>query len=48
VAGSILIGGLTSSSLTGIDYNPAVPAAVKAQADVELAGGVPFISDADL
>ncbi|HTF58709.1 MAG TPA: MFS transporter, partial [Actinomycetes bacterium] len=31
-----------------IDQNPAVPDSVKAQADVELAGGVPFISDADL
>jgi hypothetical protein len=48
LAGSILIAGLTSSFLTGIDQNPAVPAEVKAQADVELAGGVPFISDADL
>jgi hypothetical protein len=48
LAGSILIAALTSSFLTGIDQNPAVPASVKAQADVELGGGVPFISDADL
>jgi hypothetical protein len=48
LAGSILIAFLTSSFLTGIDQNPTVPAAVKSQADVELAGGVPFISDADL
>jgi MFS family permease len=48
LAGSILIAALTSSFLTGIQQNPAVPAEVKAQADVELAGGVPFISDADL
>jgi EmrB/QacA subfamily drug resistance transporter len=48
LAGSILIAALTSSFLTGIQQNPAVPDSVKAQADVELAGGVPFISDADL
>jgi MFS family permease len=48
LAGSILIAGLTSSVLTGIQQNPAVPDSVKAQASVELAGGVPFISDADL
>jgi MFS family permease len=48
LAGSILIAFLTSSFLTGISQNPAVPDSVKAQANVELAGGVPFISDADL
>jgi hypothetical protein len=48
LAGSILIAALTSSFLTGINQNPAVPDSVKAQANVELAGGVPFISDADL
>jgi MFS family permease len=48
LAGSILIAALTSSFLTGIQQNPAVPDSVKAQANVELAGGVPFISDADL
>ena len=48
LAGSILIAALTSSVLTGIQQNPAVPADVKSQANVELAGGVPFISDADL
>jgi hypothetical protein len=39
---------LTSSFLTGISQNPAVPAEVKSQANVKLASGVPFISDADL
>ncbi len=34
--------------MTGIQNNPAVPADVKAQAKVELAGGVPFVSDAQL
>ena len=48
LAGSILIAALTTSFLTGIQQNPAVPDSVKAQANVELAGGVPFISDADL
>ena len=48
LAGSILIAGLTTSFLQGIEQNPAVPDSVKAQANVELASGVPFISDADL
>jgi MFS family permease len=48
LAGSILIAFLTTSFLTGIQQNPDVPADVKAQANVELAGGVPFIADADL
>ncbi len=48
LAGSILIAALTASFLQGIEQNPAVPASVKTQANVKLAGGVPFISDADL
>jgi EmrB/QacA subfamily drug resistance transporter len=48
LAGSVLIAGLTTSFLTGIQQNPAVPADVKSQADVQLASGAPFISDADL
>jgi EmrB/QacA subfamily drug resistance transporter len=48
LAGSILIAALTSSFLAGIQQNPAVPDSVKSQANVELAGGVPFLSDADL
>jgi len=48
LAGSMLIAGLTSSFLTGIQQNPAVPDLVKAQANVELADGVPYTSDADL
>ena len=48
LAGSMLIAGLTSSFLTGIQQNPAVPDSVKAQANVELADGVPYTSDADL
>ena len=48
LAGSLLIAALTTSFLAGIENNPAVPAQVTAAANVQLAGGVPFISDADL
>jgi len=48
LAGSILIASLTASFLTGISQNPDVPPEVASQANVELASGVPFISDADL
>ena len=48
LAGSVLIAILTSSFLTGIENNAAVPSQVSAEADVELASGIPFVSDADL
>jgi hypothetical protein len=48
LAGSILIAALTTSFLNGLANNPDVPDEVVAQANVELAAGVPFISDADL
>ncbi|MEU9177060.1 MFS transporter [Streptomyces sp. NPDC048550] len=48
VAGSILITVLTSSFLTTIEQNPAIPAEVTSQANVKLAGGAPFLSDAQL
>ena len=48
LAGSILIAALTASFLTGIDQNPAVPDEVVAQANVQLADGGEFISDAQL
>ena len=48
LAGSILIAALTASFLQGVEQNPAVPASVKSQANVQLAGGAPFLSDADL
>ena len=48
LAGAVLIGALTTSFMTGIQNNPSVPADVKSKAKVELAGGVPFVSDADL
>jgi hypothetical protein len=48
LAGSLLIATLTSAFIANIQQNPAIPASVKEQAQVELAGGVPFVSDADL
>ena len=48
LAGSILVAGLTTSFLQGIDQNPDVPDQLVATAEVELAGGIPFMSDADL
>ena len=48
LAGSVLIAALTVSFLAGIQQNPNVPPEVKAQANVKLAAGAPFISQADL
>jgi MFS family permease len=48
LAGSLLIASLTSSFLSNIQENPGIPANVKQQAQVELVGGVAFVSDADL
>jgi MFS family permease len=48
LAGSFLIATLTSSFLANIQQSSAIPSRVKSKAQVELAGGVPFISDADL
>jgi MFS family permease len=48
LAGSIMIAAVTSAFLANIQQSPAIPDQVKSQAQVELAGGVPFISDADL
>jgi EmrB/QacA subfamily drug resistance transporter len=48
LAGSILIAALTASFLAGIEANPNVPQQAKDQANVQLAAGAPFISDADL
>jgi MFS family permease len=48
LAGSVLIAALTTSFLSGIAANPDVPSEVVEQANVELASGIPFISDADL
>jgi hypothetical protein len=48
LAGSVLIAALTTSFLSGIAANPDVPSEVVEQANVEIASGIPFISDADL
>jgi hypothetical protein len=48
LAGSLLIATLTTAFLTNIEQSSAMPSQVKSQAQVELVGGVPFISDADL
>src|SRR5262249_49988514 len=48
LAGAVLIPALTSSFLTGILNNPAVPQDVASRAQVELGGGIPFLSDKDL
>jgi EmrB/QacA subfamily drug resistance transporter len=48
IAGSILIGTLALSFSSNIQASSAIPARVKEQAKVQIAGGVPFISDADL
>jgi len=48
LAGSVLIAALTTSFLSGIAKDPDVPPEVADQANVELASGIPFISDADL
>jgi MFS family permease len=48
LAGAILISVLTTSFITGIKQNSAVPNDVSSKAQVELSSGVPFVSDADL
>jgi EmrB/QacA subfamily drug resistance transporter len=48
LAGSMLIAVLSTSFLTNIENNSAIPSRVKSQAQVELSSGVPFVSDADL
>jgi MFS family permease len=48
LTGAIVIAALSSTFLTGVQENPAVPASVKTQASTQLSGGVPFISDDEL
>jgi MFS family permease len=48
LAGVVLISALTASFFTGIQGNPAIPEEVSSNAQVKLASGIPFISDADL
>jgi len=48
LSGAVLIAALTSSFLAGVQNNPDVPKDVASQAQVQLSGGAPFISDKDL
>jgi MFS family permease len=48
LAGSVMIAAVSASFLTNIQASSAIPERVKSDAQVELAGGVPFISDDDL
>jgi hypothetical protein len=48
LAGAVLISALTASFLAGVQQNPAVPKDLAAKAQVELSGGIPFMSDKDL
>jgi MFS family permease len=48
LAGSVMIAAVSSAFLANINQSPAIPASAKSQAQVQLAGGVPFVSDADL
>jgi hypothetical protein len=48
LAGSILIASLTTSFVGSIQNNAAIPDRVAQNAEVQLASGVPFISDAQL
>jgi hypothetical protein len=48
LAGSVMIAAVTTAFLANVQQSSAIPDRVKSQAQVELAGGVPFVSDADL
>src|SRR5215213_1910441 len=48
LAGSLMIATVASSFLVNIQQSSAIPNRVKSEAQVQLAGGVPFVSDADL
>ena len=48
LAGSLMIATLSSAFLANVQENPTIPASAKERAQVELVGGVQFVSDADL
>jgi hypothetical protein len=48
LSGAILISVLTTTFLTGISNNPAVPQEMSSKAQVELSAGIPFVSDDQL
>ncbi|WP_250285188.1 MFS transporter [Frankia sp. CiP1_Cm_nod2] len=47
-AGAVLVSALTTSFLTGVQQDPAVPADLATHAEVRLSEGAPFLSDQDL
>jgi hypothetical protein len=48
LADAVLISALTSSFLAGVQNNPAIPKDLASRAQVELSGGIPFLSDKDV
>lgn len=48
LAGSILVASLSAALLQGVQGNPAIPEPLQTQASIQLASGVPFLSDAQL
>lgn len=48
LTGAIVVAALSSSFLSGVEQNQAVPASVKSRASTELSGGIPFLSDEEL
>jgi MFS family permease len=48
LAGALLISALTASFLNGIEHNSDVPRDLASTAEVKLASGIPFLSDAQL
>jgi MFS family permease len=48
IAGSVMIAAVTTGFIGNIEKSSAIPDRVKSEAKVKLAGGVPFVSDADL
>jgi hypothetical protein len=48
LAGAVLISVLTTTFLTGVSNNPAVPQEISSKAQVELSAGIPFVSDDQL
>jgi MFS family permease len=48
LAGAVLISGLTTSFLTGIQNGSAIEEDLASKAQVELSSGIPFVSDVDL
>lgn len=48
LVGALLIGALSATLIQGIQDNPEIPDQIEREATVQLEGGIPFLSDADL